>query len=349
MDARRDTKPQWVLYKDQLYHVSEFALYPVADRPRPLCTLCRQAVVLKLGQVRANHYAHLPDENGQASQCAATQPETALHLNLKFYLLEQLQNANELWVEQSCRAGCQNKRRIAFISGWDAVRVEYSWDKFRLDIALLRQGQLIGALEIMVTHATDATKVESLDRHHIRWLELKVDANFYDAPDAWTPQQPLPVEEAQLANRPWWREWTCPQCQTERARRQRAEQDKIAAGEIARQKIAATKIRFSEHTQARAVRVPEGNFRSEVKAARSVEVTFRSGNFLREIFYIVQEFDDDVPSRVLLQTGFKTKTTLAHLPGALTPGKIQELGQIVENWCAQQRKRGAEVDDSMAW
>ena len=349
MGAHKDTKPQWVLYKDQLYHVSEFALYPVADRPHPFCTLCRQEVVLKLGKVRAHHYAHRPDENGGPSLCAATQPETALHLNLKFHLLDQLQSARELWVEQACKAGCQNTRRVVLVCDWDEVSVECPLDRFRLDVALLRQEQVIGALEVVVTHATDAAKVEYLDRHQIRWLELAADESLYEGPEAWTPQQPLPVDLAHLAERPWWQSWICPTCRDERERQQQEQQKRMAKGEVARQKIAAAKTRFTEPRPIKVAPAPTSHFRSEVKASRLIEVTFRSGKFLREIFYIIQEFDAEGPSRVVLQSGFQSRTTLAQLPGGITLNKLRELEQIVENWCAQQRKRGAEVDDSMAW
>ena len=283
------------------------------------------------------------------SFCAATQPETALHLNFKFYLREQLQSASELWVEQSCAAGCQKMRRVVLVHSWDEVRIECQLDRFRLDVALLQQGQVIGALEVVVTHAIDAAKIEYLDRHQIRWFELSANENFYEGPSAWTPKQPLPVDEVQLADRPWWQTWVCPACREEKQRQKREEQERIEMGKLTRQKLAATKIRFAEIKRDQVPTETAINFRSQVRAARSIEVTFRSGKFLREIFYIVQEFDAEEPSRVLLQSGFKIKTTLAQLPGAMTPEKMQELKQFVENWCAQQKSRGADVNDSMSW
>lgn len=181
--------PGWVLYKDQLYHVSEFAHLPPKERPRATCPLCNLAVVLKLGKVRTHHYAHV-----QESDCAAGSPETALHLNTKFHFYNELLQAavKTLRVKQGCQ-GCSAVTTRVWLKDWDEVRVEYQMDPFRPDIALLKNSVVIGALEILVTHAVDERKATFFDEQNIRWAEIRASESIYLGEKAWRATKPLPI------------------------------------------------------------------------------------------------------------------------------------------------------------
>ena len=82
----KEINPQWVKVNDQIRRVSDYAHLPPSLRPKVRCPLCLEPVIMKLGQVKFHHYAHQPDRI-----CVATQPETALHLNTKFHIYEQLE------------------------------------------------------------------------------------------------------------------------------------------------------------------------------------------------------------------------------------------------------------------
>src|SRR4051812_24061701 len=75
----------WVLVGGRPRRISDFAALPARSRPRATCPECGGKLTLKLGRIRRHHAAHAPD-----ATCAATQPETALHVDTKLYLASEL-------------------------------------------------------------------------------------------------------------------------------------------------------------------------------------------------------------------------------------------------------------------
>src|SRR5688500_9681928 len=109
--------PEWVLVDNEIHHVSDFAHLKPRERPSAICPACKETAIMKLGQVKAHHFAHKI-----GSDCALTTPETALHYNMKHYIHNQLQATNTIWVRQSCKNyGCKNAQVIRWITGWDDV------------------------------------------------------------------------------------------------------------------------------------------------------------------------------------------------------------------------------------
>ena len=76
---------QWVKVNGETHHVSDFAHLPPQQRLEAYCPVCGHQVLLKLGKVRVHHAAHY-----EGIVCAATQPETAIHLNSKYHLQQIL-------------------------------------------------------------------------------------------------------------------------------------------------------------------------------------------------------------------------------------------------------------------
>ncbi|MCP4363599.1 MAG: hypothetical protein GY796_36835, partial [Chloroflexi bacterium] len=115
-------------------------------------------ITLKLGQEREHHYAHRP-----GTLCPTTRPETALHLNCKLYLAEQLRQVRAVNTLETCSI-CEEKQRThGWIARWDEVIVEYTQadgSNYRPDIALMRDGIIIGAIEVFVTHAVEDEKIK---------------------------------------------------------------------------------------------------------------------------------------------------------------------------------------------
>jgi competence CoiA-like predicted nuclease len=74
-------------------------------------------VILKLGEVRVHHFAHLADVD-----CEIARPESALHLNVKMHLANELARGRALVVAQQCLAPlgiCDHSRQVELLFRWD--------------------------------------------------------------------------------------------------------------------------------------------------------------------------------------------------------------------------------------
>ncbi len=209
----------WVRGPDgALVAVSAFAHLAPLDRPRVTCPVCREAVVLHLGDVRAHHAAH-----ASTSRCPLRAPESALHFNTKNALAAALRATRigqggeapppvpPFLVRHRCaqRGGvpgesvstlgtvpCSAVLDVPLLpaGAWDTVAVEPTLaSQRRPDVLLLRGAQPIAALEVRHTHALDNPKVERFHHEGLAWLEVVAAASLYEEFTAWRPDQPLPV------------------------------------------------------------------------------------------------------------------------------------------------------------
>ncbi len=121
-----ECKLAWVLVAGENHLVSEYKDLPPWQRPDAFCPVCKDRVILRLGPIKVHHAAHKPKVI-----CAVTQPETALHLNVKLYIAHQLKDASELYFRKPCSGDSdgicyKSKNKLAiFCSNWDEVQVEY--------------------------------------------------------------------------------------------------------------------------------------------------------------------------------------------------------------------------------
>lgn len=184
----------WVIVDGVPRHVSDFAGLAARARPIALCPHCGRRLILRLGRVRRHHAAHQP-----GAVCAATRPETALHLDCKFALAAALGAASEqdvaLVFRRRCAGGfgasCEETNDVAWVGGWDAVRVEHGLaDHRRPDILLLRAGEPIGAVEIVVSNKVSDEKAAALATLGVPWVEIDADARF-TRPGTWQIDQPI--------------------------------------------------------------------------------------------------------------------------------------------------------------
>jgi competence protein CoiA-like protein len=198
--------------------VSNFATLSVGRRPAVICPECRQPVTLKLGSERRHHAAHRPGDD-----CAATHPESALHINVKCHIAAALEKAiggtRPLMVRRRCigpevawnrkRKGlvpadsqpgvCEQSIDAVWIPAWDAVRLESSLRQAEIrrvpDIVLEKDGVAIGAIEVLVSHAVDGEKAAALAALGIPWLEVRADEGLIESP-GWSIDLPLIVHRA---------------------------------------------------------------------------------------------------------------------------------------------------------
>lgn len=191
----------WVIVAGRPRRVSDFAHLAPRRRPPATCPECTRPLTLKLGRVRRHHAAHAP-----GSLCPATQPETALHVNLKLHVAAQLASSmgqgSELHIRRCCVGAasqpCDSVRDDVWLRDWDEVAVEArvaSGDRHnRPDIVLLRAGRAIGAIEVLVSHAVSEQKAELLARARIPWVEVRASESLCDSVSGWRAEHPLPVE-----------------------------------------------------------------------------------------------------------------------------------------------------------
>jgi hypothetical protein len=181
------------------------------------CLGCGEELVPHLGEVRARHFAHRP-----GSSCPLTSPETALHLDAKERLLALCEAALSGARKVTLLARCPRCRRPAPVDVaalGDAAVEEGAIGPLRADVLVLERGRPALAIEVKVTHALGASKVDAL-------LGAGVAAVEVDAREDWEREEPdgVAVACARSVGLP-----PCPACGTAA----RADEDRSRGGEAA--------------------------------------------------------------------------------------------------------------------
>ena len=318
---RFQAEPAWVLVNNELVHVREFAHLSPVHRPIAFCPVCNEQVTMKLGQQRVYHYAHQHD-----SYCDTTNPETALHLNTKFYIAKQLQQAQSILITEVCQLQCGTTRDVIWLEGWDDVKVEYYTHFVRPDIALLHNNVVIAAIEVVVTHPVTKGKADYLADRKIHWIEVAGDRTLYEGGSAWNPSIPLPICNSSINHNGW----ICDSC-VERMR-VRAEQE-AKQRELSERQMEIAKKRWQE--QQRRAEWQHAN-REETHAGKMIDYYYASGKKYREIYYVIKRYRENSIITVLIKTeegyiidkvdGPMDKTTLQILNESLKK-HIHELKQ----------------------
>jgi len=208
-----ETALQWAVIDGRVQHVSTFAAIAPRDRPEAFCPICERPVTMKLGQIRVHHVAHQPNIS-----CPATQPETAVHLNSKFHIAEQLNSSRQIIVTTDCSSGfwCDNTKDQIWIEDWDRVEVEVMIGSRRPDITLFRHNDPVAAIEVKVTHAVDDEKAQYLKELGVPWIEIEGSEALFSGETTWTADKPLPF----CSLHPKLSPWMCKACSERAARLQ---------------------------------------------------------------------------------------------------------------------------------
>ncbi|MCC6612679.1 MAG: hypothetical protein IT320_04315 [Anaerolineae bacterium] len=294
----------WVIVGGTLCDVSTFKELAPRDRPKAYCPVCEQPVTLKLGKQRVHHFAHRPED-----VCSATEPETALHLNCKYHIYQQLQSAKEVYASISCR-DCGTRKPMMWKQDWDTVEVEHKMDSLRPDIAILQDGKVIGAIEIFVTHAVNEEKVQQLQNQGIDWIEIRGAEEIYEEPGAWTIEKPL-VPYRQHPSLPTW---TCPNCQRiqdqeDRERRNRAE--------------------------------------IEIMYARMIDFYYPSGKKYREVYYVKRAIKNGELKRIWIEN--EKRQIIATESALITKESRQRLNETFKQKLRGLEQKADIVDHEMDW
>lgn len=209
----------------------------LARRKEARCPMCEEQVTLVLDHATP-HVRHLSN-----SKCVSvTQPESALHYNLKHHLRDELQALagprSTLWVEAECagrldfapgtgltRRQCPRKAAvtIAWLKGWDEVLVEEDLHQMGLhrkpDVVLRRAGVVIGGVEVRYSSKVTAEKASDLEVMGVPWVEVKATEELLDENSAWAARQPLPVLKVRPEH-----DQACAACARANARAQQCQQ-----------------------------------------------------------------------------------------------------------------------------
>ena len=130
------------------------------------CLQCQERVHFKPGKKRRSHFFHAAG--------AACTGESVLHLAAKQALVEGLPGLSELGVMLPCRrAECPDIHvAIWTLPPFDAVRAEVPLGSYRLDVALMRQGEVVVAIEVFQTHRIGEQKGQDLT---VPWIEVRAE------------------------------------------------------------------------------------------------------------------------------------------------------------------------------
>jgi hypothetical protein len=315
-------RPRWVLVDGIPHNVTEFAGMEPKRRPSALCPLCQTQVIFKLGNERVHHYAHQPE-----IICSATQPETALHINAKYYLYSQLQQTRSITIENYCSGRCGAIREITWSQNWDHVIVEHNLGSYRPDVTLFINQKPIGALEILVSHKVSEEKASFFHENGIPGLEIQVDEHFYEGDSKWTPDKPLPYYRLF----PNAKIWFCDDCLEIRKRLQ--EQSKLQ------------ERRLQPKSQGRQLQHEQNNFERIIETKLS-DIYHLSGKRYREMFFLMEQLIGGKRVRVWVKT---EKETIAVQKSPITDKSLEDLRQAVAQRLDRHRKNGAIVDNYIDW
>ena len=177
---------EWALVDSEIHRAAEFVGVATSARPVGVCPCCREGIVWKAGDVKVPHVAHQPE-----STCAATNPETAAHLNAKAALVRALSAVDALAIS----GRCSDRHDVVGswpIPRWVHVVPEYRLGTRRPDVSLLGVDLAgVAAVEVFHTHAVDVAKAADLAVSGLPWVEV-----LSDVASAWEGTSPLTIYAA---------------------------------------------------------------------------------------------------------------------------------------------------------
>lgn len=295
----------WVICGGSPVHVSRFAGLPRGRRPAVTCPECGRRLTLKLGRVKRHHAAHAP-----SAICPVTRPESALHLDAKFHIASQLEAAigrdAPLVVRRACAGAraehCDALDERPWAAGWDAVVVEprAASTGTRPDIVLMRTGQPMAAIEVLVSHAVPDAKAAVLDDAGVPWIEVRATPALIEGDAPWTIERPLVI--ARDARDPW-------RCDVH-----------AAAHRVHMERVAADRAREADAERRQVV----------LRGARVVDVYGTLGRHERLIYRLEEELYDWRVHALVLRCGGRE---VAREPASDVRGSRRRAWQIVRAEC----------------
>ena len=126
------------------------------------CLDCKGEVLPKRGKIKKHHYAHK-----NKTQCEGNS-ESIQHKTAKYLIHKYFHNMS---ITQCC-IGCNNKKKFEFSDVLHSSE-EYSYKKYRIDVALLSDNDVLNyAIEVEHTHKTENNKFYDILMSDTKLLEM---------------------------------------------------------------------------------------------------------------------------------------------------------------------------------
>lgn len=124
-----------------------------------ICISCNNPLIPKKGNILQHHYAHKTD-----CKCGG---ESLKHIEAKELIMNNLNRCIFI--------GCKLcKKEIKFNSKCD-ISLEYSYNKYKIDVMILENKKEIGCLEVYNTSKISAEKLSFFKNNSIFFCEIKAD------------------------------------------------------------------------------------------------------------------------------------------------------------------------------
>ncbi len=118
------------------------------------CPLCECEVVLRRGEIRQPHFAHKPDTGCSGEGVGHKVAKQMIYLMY-------LRNVRDVMTSVTTSRRCPNcSKDVLFIQTpqYDDVACEVDVGEYRVDVALLRDGEPVSGIEVRDTHPVDDEK-----------------------------------------------------------------------------------------------------------------------------------------------------------------------------------------------
>ena len=153
------------------------------------CPLCDCEVVLRRGKVRCPHFAHKPDTGCSGE---GVRHKVAKQMIYLMYLRTVRTVMTSVTTFRRC-LNCSQGVLLSQTPKYDDVACEINVGRYRVDIALLRDGNPVSGIEVRDTHSVDDAKWDAFEELQFPCIEVDSrDVIFMWEYDLRSWRQPLP-------------------------------------------------------------------------------------------------------------------------------------------------------------
>jgi hypothetical protein len=122
-----------------------------------------------------------------------------IHNQIQEYIANQLREGSELFTIDHCERCGGDPRKHNLFSNWDSVKIEQHErneslnERFLYDIALLRDDEIVGVIEIRASSPVKSNKREFLTfDKQLTWIEVLAKPEYFLDADPWQISDPFP-------------------------------------------------------------------------------------------------------------------------------------------------------------
>jgi hypothetical protein len=158
----------------------------VPENGKITCPDCKTALIIKRGNIRRHHFAHLPSQNNNnSSETVCHKSESTIHKTAKQIIMTHYKN---IIIETYCKCHkfirstkLNDLNHASLVPGLNSIesKLEYtipsirsSSKKYRVDIALLNATHICAAIEVVHSNPVEIEKWSEFQEQKIQLFEL---------------------------------------------------------------------------------------------------------------------------------------------------------------------------------